>query len=449
MVNNKKEHSLIVGGGLVGSLLAVLLAKRGKQVSVYERRPDIRNIEIAGGRSINLALSDRGWKTLRLAGMEDAIRTIAIPMYSRCIHDFKGNTTYQPYGRSGEAIYSVSRGELNKKLLVRATEFPNVSLHFNMRCEDIDPLRQTLNMQSTQTNQTIQVTADRVYGTDGAFSAVRQRMQRQDRFDFSQTYMTHGYKELIIPPMPDGSHRLDKNALHIWPRGRFMLIALANLDGSFTVTLFFPFEGRPSFESLKNGIDVRLFFEQTFPDALPLMPTLEKDYFENPTSSLVIIRCAPWNLGGKMLLLGDAAHAIVPFYGQGMNAGFEDCSELWRLQDEMGDDPEKIFPEFARIRKPNGDAIADLALKNYIEMRDLVGDEMFLLRKKIEKKVYELHPDRWVPLYSMVTFSHTPYSEALSIGLKQEKIMDRIMTFPDIRNTWDSPEIIDEIISGL
>jgi kynurenine 3-monooxygenase len=448
-MSNNKEHAVVVGGGLVGSLLAVLLAKRGQSVSVFERRPDIRQKEIQGGRSINLALSDRGWKALRLADMEDAIRSIAIPMYSRCMHDKQGNITYQPYGRDGEAIYSVSRGELNKQLLLKAASYSDVLLHFNKRCLDIDPDARTLAFEDTHSGEEMRIGANRIYGTDGAFSAVRNRLQRLDRFNFSQTYMTHGYKELIIPARADGSHRLDKNALHIWPRGQFMLIALANLDGSFTVTLFFPFDGNPSFNTLITGADVRAFFEQTFPDALPLMPTLETDYFENPTSSLCIIRCDPWNYKDHILLLGDAAHAIVPFYGQGMNAGFEDTSELWRLQETYSGDAAKIFPEFARIRKPNGDAIADLALKNYIEMRDLVGDEMFLLRKKIEKKVFELHPDKWIPLYSMVTFSHTPYAEALRIGQKQEKIMDEIMSRPDIVNMWDSPIIITDIISKV
>jgi kynurenine 3-monooxygenase len=446
---NRKEHALVVGGGLVGSLLAVLLAKRGFSVSVYERRPDIRQTVLAAGRSINLALSDRGWKALALADMEDEIRQIAIPMYSRCMHDKAGNITYQAYGKEGEAIYSVSRGGLNKALLLKAAKYHNVSLRFNKRCLDVDPDGCKLVFEDTQTGIHEEVYTDRIYATDGAFSAVRQRLQRIDRFDYSQTYMTHGYKELIIPALSDGTHRIDKHALHIWPRGKFMLIALANLDGSFTVTLFFPFEGDTSFESIKTAKDVQRFFTDTFPDAVALMPTLSTDYFENPTSSLCIIRCAPWNYRDKVLLMGDAAHAIVPFYGQGMNAGFEDCSEFWRLSETYGDDAAQIFPEFARIRKPNGDAIAELALKNYTEMRDLVADEMFLLRKKIEKKVFELHPDKWVPLYSMVTFSHTPYADALKIGQRQERIMDEIMARNDIKFVWDNHNIIDEILKKL
>ena len=269
------------------------------------------------------------------------------------------------------------------------------------------------------------------------------------KINYSQEFLRHGYKELIIPANEDGSHKMDKHALHIWPRGEFMLIALANLDGSFTVTLFFPFEGETSFASLDTDAKILAFFEETFADAVPLMPTLLKDYHENPTASLVIVRCNPWNYEDKVLLMGDSAHAIVPFYGQGMNSGFEDCSEWWRLAEKHGDNWAAMFKEFSEVRQPNGDAIADLALQNYIEMRDLVGDEMFLLRKKIEKKIYAKYPAKWVPLYSMVTFSHTPYSDALAIGKMQEKIMDTIMARPDILEAWDSDEVEHAIMSQL
>ena len=443
------EESIVVGAGLVGSLQALMLAQKGHKVDVFERRGDIRNVDLIGGRSINLALSDRGWKALEIVGMTESIKDIAIPMTGRMMHSIDGELTYQAYGKEGEAIYSVSRGELNKRLLLKASENPNVNFHFDHRCLDIDLDQASLKFKNEKTREESTASADRIYGTDGAFSAVRSRMQKLDRFDYSQTYMKHGYKELSIPPNADGSHKLDKNALHIWPRGKYMIIALANLDGSFTVTLFFPFEGEPSFSSIQTEEDVLNFFNEQFPDAVPLMPNLTKDYFENPTSSLVIIRCAPWNYKDKVLLMGDSAHAIVPFYGQGMNSGFEDCSEFWRLSELHNDNWEEMFPVFSDMRKPNGDAIAELALKNYIEMRDLVGDESFLLRKKIEKRIFEKHPNKWMPLYSMVTFSHTPYSDALALGKKQEAIMDSVMSMPNIGDIWDSEEIENKILSQI
>ena len=443
------EKSIVVGAGLVGSLQALMLAMKGHEVEVYERRGDIRQVDFIGGRSINLALSNRGWKALEIVGMTESIEEISIPMSGRMMHSIDGDLSYQAYGKEGEAIYSVSRGELNKRLVLKAAEHPNVKFFFDERCLDVDLDKVEIEFKNEKTGETKRVNGERIYATDGAFSAIRGRMQKTDRFDYSQTYMTHGYKELTIPPNADGSHKLDKNALHIWPRGQYMIIALANLDGSFTVTLFFPFEGSPSFDSVKTEQDVMDFFNEQFPDAVPLMPDLISDYFSNPTSSLAIIRCKPWHYDEKVLLMGDAAHAIVPFYGQGMNAGFEDCSEWWRLCDEMGEDWKSIFETYSEIRKPNGDAIADLALKNYIEMRDLVGDPMFLLRKKIEKKIYEKHPNKWVPLYSMVTFSHTPYSEALTIGKCQEKIMDEVMALPNIQENWDSDEVENAILSRL
>lgn len=443
------EKALVVGAGLVGSLQAVLLAKKGFQVDVYDRRGDIRDVDFIGGRSINLALSNRGWKALELAGISKEIEEISIPMYGRKMHSIDGEITYQAYGKEGEAIYSVSRGELNRKLILEAAKHDNVNLYFDKRCIDLDINKGEVAFQDAHSGEMIMVEANQIYGTDGAFSAVRTRLQKTDRFNYSQTYLRHGYKELVIPPNEDGSHKMDKNALHIWPRGEFMLIALANLDGSFTVTLFFPFEGETSFESLDTDEKIMDFFKTTFPDAVPLMPTLIQDYHENPTASLAIIRCEPWHHADKVMLMGDAAHAIVPFYGQGMNSGFEDCSEWWRLTEKHGNNWVDLYKEYSIIRKPNGDAIADLALQNYIEMRDLVGDEMFLLRKKIEKKIYDKYPDKWVPLYSMVTFSHTPYADALAIGKKQEKIMDVIMAKEDIKQVWDSQEVEDQILAQL
>ncbi len=443
----EKKNVAVVGAGLVGSLHAILLAKKGMHVDVFERRPDLRKAEVIGGRSINLALSHRGFNALEKAGIADDIRSISIPMYGRKMHDKEGNLTYQPYGKDDEAIYSVSRGGLNQQLMNLADDYEDIHYRFNHKCLDINLEENTIFFEDTQINKELNYSYDHIFGTDGAFSAVRGRLQKTSMFNYSQDYLSHGYKELVIPPNKDGSHRIDKNCLHIWPRGKFMLIALPNLDGSFTVTLFFPMKGATSFESIKTKADVKQFFNETFPDAVPHMPTLETDYFENPTSSLVTIRCNPWNYEDKVLLLGDAAHAIVPFYGQGMNSGFEDTAVFSEMYDEQSEDMLKLFEDYSNKRVPDANAIADLALYNYIEMRDLAGDEDFLLRKKIERKFSDLHPDLWMPMYSQVTFSHIRYSKALEAGKRQAKIMDQVMEMKNIYERWDDEVVMEKIKS--
>lgn len=442
------KRVIIVGGGLVGSLLAIMMAKKGYRVAVYERRPDIRKAEISAGKSINLALSDRGWRALDIVGIGDEVRKISIPMYGRKMHAVDGEITDQPYGLEGQAIYSVSRGGLNAQMLEMADSAGEVSIHFNEKCTGADFDNNTVTFLNTETHSETTVEADLIFGSDGAFSAVRTQMQKTDRFNYQQEYLPDGYRELLLPANDDGSYKLDKNALHIWPRGRFMLIALANLDGSFTCTLFMPFEGETSFESLKTEGDVERFFEETFPDFYKIMPGVGKDYFAHPLSSLAIIRCFPW-VRNRTALIGDSAHAIVPFYGQGMNSGFEDCTVLHELMEAHGEDWETILNEYQLLRKPDGDAIAQLAVDNYYVMRDYVADKDFLLRKKIEKKIYEKHPDEWMPLYSQVTFSHIRYSEALKAGQKQDALMDRIMEKDNIHEIWDSDEIEREILSLL
>ncbi len=442
------EKVIVVGAGLVGSLQAILLAKKGFEVEVYERRPDMRQVKLQGGKSINLALSTRGWKALKMADVDQRINAISIPMYARKMHAVDGTLTEQQYGKEGQAIYSVPRGELNKQLLLEASKYENVSFFFNHKCLDVDLKSKTATFQDKEGN-VVTTTKARIFGTDGAFSAVRNRMMRTDRFDYSQTYLKHGYKELLLPANEDGSHKLSANHLHIWPRGEYMLIALPNLDGSYTCTLFFPYDGKYSFNSLKTGQEVKDFFKEVFPDFYEMMPDVDEEYFQNPTSSLCIIRCEPWNFDDQIMLMGDSAHAIVPFYGQGMNSGFEDCAVFAEMLEEYGDDWEGLFRDFAKLRKPDGDAIADLALQNYIEMRDLVGDPMFLLRKKIENRIYDKHPDKWMPLYSQVTFSHIRYSEALATGKKQDKIMAEVMKTPSIETLWDSEEIESKILSQL
>ncbi|MFN0033202.1 MAG: FAD-dependent oxidoreductase [Flavobacteriales bacterium] len=439
----------VIGAGLVGSLWAIYLSKRGHQVHVFDRRPDIRKLKIVQGKSINLALSDRGWRGLEGAGIAKDIRKVALPMSGRLMHAIDGRLTYQPYGKEGQAIYSVSRGLLNQTLLYCADRAENVQLTFNHRCVDIDLNSNEIHFHDEENKRDINKKFDHVFGTDGAFSAVRTRLTKLDRYDYSQAYLDHGYKELEIPANADGTHKMRNDCLHIWPRGEYMMIALPNVDGSFTCTLFIAFEGKNSLANLKTPYTVNEFFKKNFPDAMEMMPELTDDFFANPDASLVMTKCYPWHYEDKVCLLGDAAHAIVPFYGQGMNAGFEDCTILNRLMEENADDFSKIFPAFTKERKPAGDAILELALRNYIEMRDKTGDANFLLQKKIEARFSAKHPDKWVPLYSQVTFSHIPYHEALSNGDKQQRIMDKVMSRADIERVWDSDEVEKEIISLL
>jgi len=449
MTKNKKDITLI-GAGLVGSLLSIYLAKKGYQVNVYERRNDMRKGSNYAGRSINLALSDRGWKALTEIGIADDIKEIAIPMHGRFLHALDGSTSFQPYGKEGQAIYSVSRTGINCTLMDLAESHENVKLHFEMKCNGLDLNNNQAKFEDAQGIEHT-VNSDLIFGSDGAFSAARFTQQTHtDRFDYHQFYIDCGYKELTIPAGPNGSFLIEKNALHIWPRGKYMMIALPNKDGSFTCTLFFPFEGEKSFAALKTKEDVKTFFEAEFKDAVPIMPTLVDDFFNNPTSSLVTVKCFPWTIEDKLALIGDAAHAIVPFFGQGMNCGFEDCSVLNGLMDKHGEDWKSLLNEYQNLRKPDSDAIADLAIGNFIEMRDLVADPAFILRKKIEAKFNLKYPDKWIPAYSMVTFSpQIRYSEALSKGKFQDKIMDEVMQLPNIEARWDSDEVEQLMLSKI
>lgn len=442
------KKATLVGAGLVGSLLSIYLAKRGYAIDLYERRPDMRKVKMSAGKSINLALSDRGWKGLEGVGIADEIKKIAIPMYGRYIHHKDSSTAYQPYGKNNQAIYSVSRAEINMRLMDLAEQQPNVNIHFNERCTSINRAALEAHFENAETQKISTQKSDLIFGSDGAFAASRLNMQlSSDRFEYNQHYIEAGYKELIIPAGENGTFLIEKNALHIWPRGTFMMIALPNTDGDFTCTLFLPFEGEKSFANLKTREQVETFFETEFPDAVPLMPTLIDDFMNNPTSSLVTVKCFPWTFDNKIALIGDAAHAIVPFYGQGMNCGFEDCVVLNDLIDKHNEDWDKILPEYQQLRKPDGDAIADLAIMNFVEMRDKTADPKFLLQKKIEARFSEKHPEKWTPLYSMVTYSpHIRYSTALKEGQKQEAIMQKIMATPDIDAKWDSEEVEKEIL---
>lgn len=443
------EKVTMVGSGLVGSLFSIYLRRRGYKVSLYERRPDMRSNRISAGRSINLALSDRGWRGLERVGVDEAVRKIGIPMKGRAIHNLDGTHAFQPYGKDHQANYSVSRGGLNC-LLMDLAEKEGVEIHFNEQCTAVDLKRMTSTFRNLETGKETTVDSDRVVGTDGGFSSVRLSLQLgTDRFTYSQTYLDHGYKELTITPGKDG-FALDPNVLHIWPRGQFMLIALPNLDKTFTCTLFFPFEGAYSFATINSKDKVRDFFNKMFPNAVPLMPSLEEDYMNNPTSSLATFRCFPWHYQDKLVLVGDAAHGIVPFFGQGMNCGFEDCVVFDDLMNTFKNDWSKVLPEYSRLRKPDGDAIAHLAVENYIEMRDKVADPRFLLQKKIENRFSDKYPDKWTPLYAMVTYrTDLRYSEALSRGEAQEAIMKKVMAIPGIESKWDSEEIEKLILNSL
>lgn len=443
-----KKEITIIGAGLVGSLLSIYLAKRGYKVKVYERLPDMRKEKIAAGRSINLALSDRGIKALQEVGIMDEIKKIAIPMHGRFMHNADGSTASQPYGTDGQFINSVSRGDLNKKLMDLAEQL-DVEIFFQQKCDHVDWKKQEVTFQNTSdysqspVDQLQTTNYQLLFGADGAFSAARLTHHLQhDRFQYQQHYIDYGYKELHIPPGPNGEFLIEQNALHIWPRGNYMLIALPNMDGSFTCTLFFPFDGDPSFASLDTKEKVQSFFEKTFSDAVPLMPTLQEDFFTNATSSLVTVKCYPWIRGDHFALIGDAAHAIVPFFGQGMNCGFEDCSVLDQLIENYGDDWAAILQSFQQLRKPDADAIAELALNNFVEMRDKVADPKFLLQKKIEAAFSKKYPGKWTPAYAQVTFSpHIRYSEALKNSIRQEAIMREVMDLPGIENKWDSEEV--------
>ncbi|HET8552808.1 MAG TPA: NAD(P)/FAD-dependent oxidoreductase [Gammaproteobacteria bacterium] len=416
----------IVGGGLAGSLAAIYLARCGYNVALYERRPDIRSHDLPAGRSINLALAQRGIAALEKAGVYDSIRELALPMRGRMIHDRDGNTNLQPYSRNpDEFIHSISRTELNRRLL-DAAEAAGVELYFNHCCTGIDCGSGTLQFEHEPENRVFDRAHMPIIAADGAGSIIRRALMQTTGTETTEDILDHAYKELTIAPDRDGGHRMDPAALHIWPRGGYMLIALPNLDGSFTVTLFLSKEGSPSFATLTDAAAVKQFFSEEFPDAAALMPNLADLYFDNPTGMLGTVWCPQWHHDGRVLLLGDAAHAIVPFHGQGMNCAFEDCLLLDRTLQQCDGDFSRAFATFAEGRKPDTDALAEMALENYIEMRDAVRDEGFKLRKEIGWRLEARHPDRFVPRYSMVMFRSLPYAEAYERGRVQQEILMRL-----------------------
>jgi len=433
----KDEKITIVGCGLTGPLLAIELVKRGFQVEIYERRPDMRRVRMSAGRSINLALSTRGIHALSQAGLWQDMQKIVIPMRGRMMHSIASEITFQPYGRNeSDVINSISRADLNIALM-NAAEARGVKIHFEKRCVGMDLNTGTLVVQDHETGEEHSAAAGAVIGCDGSASAIRGEMLKRSRFNFSQQYLDYGYKELTIVAGPGGKHVLEKHALHIWPRGNYMLIALPNIDGTFACILFLPFEGPDSFAQLPTREAVLAFFQSRFPDAVPLIPDLAESFFSNPVGAMVTIKCSPWHVEGKALLMGDAAHAIVPFFGQGINCGFEDCTVLMELLDQHGGDWAKTFREFEVARRLNTDAIADLAIENFVEMRDRVAHPDFLLRKKVELALEAKYPNLFVPKYSMVTFLRVPYA----IALKRGRLQDGILT--DLCEDIEGPEGLD------
>jgi kynurenine 3-monooxygenase len=419
------DKFVLIGSGLAGGLLAAYLGRRGHQVQLYERRSDPRAGNFVGGRSINLALSTRGIHALEQLGIADEVMRHAIPMRGRMIHDKSGDLHFAPYDVDpNKCINSIGRAALNATVLEAAQRHASVDVHFNYRCTGVNVDEGIAELTNVESGGIFTAAGDAVIGVDGAFSAVRQALGKTlPGFHYDESYLEHGYKELTIPPAPDGTWRLDKNALHIWPRKSFMMIALPNPDGSFTCTLFWEFKGPRSFATVTSDKAIGEFFEQEFPDAVPLMPELLADFHQNPTGSLVTIRCAPWVYRDKLALVGDAAHAVVPFYGQGMNAAFEDCVVLDECLARFPTDRARAFHQYFEQRKVNADALAELAVRNFVEMRDKTASRSFRAKKRIDHLLEAALPGTYLPLYSMVTFTRIPYAQAAKRARLQDGIV--------------------------
>ena len=458
--SGKKEKITIIGAGPVGSLLAVILGRKGYQVELFESRRDCRKHSIYQGKSINIALSDRGWLALKSVGIDKQIKANAIPMKKRVIHAVNGTLTEQAYGKEGQAIWSVSRSAINQKLLDLADAEENVNIHFEQRLIQIN----FDNACSTLTHKTsaYEVHADYLFGADGAFSKVRRLAQDTPRFSYNQAYMPQCYIELTMLANENSEtnnrYKIEKEALHIWPRNDFMLVAMPNNDGSFTCTLFLNLESKtsaePSFSSLNTPEKVEAFFDKYFADAMLLLQNPVGEFMQKSANPLFLVSVDPWVVNNKIALIGDAAHAMVPFYGQGLNCSFEDCRELEVLLNEHQGDWFKILPDYQKKRKVNADAITKLAKKNFTEMSVLSSDSLFLVQKKIEAKFHDLYPELWTPLYSLVTFSpHLPYEQALLIGEQQNRIMKKLMAelkrISDIENCWQEAFVYQKMYQLL
>ncbi|MFY9820654.1 MAG: NAD(P)/FAD-dependent oxidoreductase [Thermoanaerobaculia bacterium] len=447
------EKILVAGAGLVGSLLSLYLARLGHHVQIFDRYPDFREAEVPGGKSINLTLCARGFAALDRVGVGDRVRSISVPCYGRVIHHVDGSVEYQPYGTHREAIHSVSRNHLNRVLLGVALEQPTLECFFKKKILEVDLGLPSLTLRDLRSGELTEHRGDRLFGADGAHSAVRTQMQRSRRFDFAQEYLDQAYKELNVAPATDGGWALAGNAIHIWPRNHYMLIGFPNLDHSFTLSLHMPYEdAKPAFSSIRTPDDLRQLFASSFADVSPLLPNLVADFFGRPEASMITVRCTPWTFEDKVLLIGDAAHAIVPSYGQGANSGFEDCSVLADCLIDCDGDWRQVFARFEAQRKPNADAIGDLALQHFHELRDLVGDHEFQLRKMVERRLNELYPDRYVPLYNLISFTRVTYVEALRREREQRILIDSVMADAAVRERLrrgDPEESLDPLLRDL
>lgn len=447
--HEKAERVVVVGCGLVGALWSLFLARKGHQVDVYERGPDPREQPARPGRSTHLVISERGWNAISAVGAETAIRKISIPLSGRSIHSIEGGLVFHPYGEPGQAIYAVDRAALNRTLSALAASHENVRVFFGRRCRDIDLDRAVLEVEDTASAQRSEVVPDRIFAADGAFSTIRFAMLRKGRFEYSQSYLPYAHKELS---MSGAASRLEPNSAHVWPRRRLLMIAFPNPGGTFTATLVMPLEGDPSFSSIRTVDELRRFFDDNFPDAVRLMPNLEDEFFRHPAISPVTTRCAPWFYGERIVLLGDAAHAMVPFLGQGMNCSFEDCFVLDRLMTDHEHDWPTILREYQEARLPNTDAVTEMSAQHFKELAERIDSPGFSVRKSIEDKIHRAYPDRFLSLYSRIAFTQTPYARAREIARLQEALVDELMAHPRVVEDRDSPEVrrlVDALVTRL
>lgn len=444
------ERIIIAGAGLVGSLLSVYLSKKGYRVDVYDRNPDPREPteENRAGKAFNLTLCDRGFKALDEVGIGDFIRSISVPAYGRFVHSEHGELAFQPYGNNSEALYSILRSDMSRAMVDFAAHQPNVEFHFHEKCVGLGLAPLEVEFKNMRTGVQRREKAHLLLGADGAFSGVRTYLQRFHRVSYAQDFLDQGYKELNVPATASADWVAEKNVLHMWPRGRYMLLGFPNLDGSFTCSLHMPFEGSVSFASLQTESDVNNFFKEKFPDVIDHIPNLVEEFNRCPPNPMVMVKCSPWTLQGKVALIGDAAHVLYPYYGQGANAGFEDCSVLMECLEKFGADWKTVFSEYEQRRKPNMDAISEMVVEHYVEIRDLLGDPKFLLRKALERKINQMFPDRYTPLYSMIAFTCMPYVEALRIDREQRSMIDYLMNTAAIETNWDSKEV-ENLITQL
>ena len=439
---------IVIGAGLVGSVLSMFLARQGYQVEVFERGSDPRKNGNNFGRSINLTLCERGLKVLDRVGVGEAVRALTVPVYGRLIHDVEGKLTFQPYGNHHEAIYSIERNDLNRVLLDFAERHFPINFSFQQKCLDVDLTVPAVELKNQISGETTRHRAERIFGADGAYSAVRMQMQKKTRLNFSQQYWSQGYKELHVPASVNKNWTSEKNVIHIWPRGNYMLLGFPNLDGSFTCSLHLPFEGPLSFDSIRTEDDLRRLFNDSFSDAVSLIPGLVNDFFAHGANSMITIKCAPWSYQDKVVLIGDSAHSIFPSYGQGANAGFEDCGTLSDCMEKFGENWHRVLSEFEKQRHPNTDAIADLCIEHFRELRDHVGTPNFLLRKKIERRINEAYPEKYLDLYSMISFTQMPYTEALRVDREQRAIVEQIMSVKEVEKKLNSVEV-NQVINTL